>query len=139
MNWPQPFAPQPISSEDPEVKRDVTANVIISGSEDATTKLIHHFLGWTKLKTSVAWFLRLKNIFLELRRKRKELVASFASLPTYSVEEEMRKARDAGKGQLFSLSDFSRAESAIIGFSQRVAFMEEITSLRSGGSGIKKQ
>lgn len=55
-----------------------------------------------------------------------------------SVEEEMTQARDAVESQLLSVSDFSRAESAIIGFSQRVTFMEEITSLGSGGSGIKK-
>lgn len=60
VDWPQPFAPQSISSKDPEVKRELRANVIISGSEDATTKRINHFSGWTKLKTSVAWFLRLK-------------------------------------------------------------------------------
>lgn len=78
---------------------------------------------------------------LELKRKRKELVDSFAGSPNHSiqsVEEEMRKARDTVESRALSVSDFSRAESAIIGFSQRAAFTEEIASLGSGGSGIKK-
>lgn len=69
VDWPQPVAPQPIMKEDPEVKRNLRANAITSGSEDATTKLIHHFSWWTKLKTSVAWFLRLKTILLSQREK----------------------------------------------------------------------
>lgn len=71
-------------------------------------------------------------------RKRKEIVKSFAGSPTQLIEEKMRKARDAIEGQSLCWSDLSRAEAAIIGFSQRAAFKEEITSLRSGGSSVKK-
>lgn len=138
VDWLQPFAPQPISTEDPEIKGDLRADVIISGVDDATTKLVHHFSGWTKLKISVAWFLRLKDILLELKKKRKEIVTSLANSPVQPVEEEMRKVRSAVEGRSLSVSDLSRAESAIIGFSQQAAFMEEITSLESGGTGVKR-
>ena len=45
VDWPQCFAPQPILKEDPEVKRDLRANIIISGSEEATVNLFITFLG----------------------------------------------------------------------------------------------
>uniref|UniRef100_UPI003AB10089 uncharacterized protein n=1 Tax=Centroberyx gerrardi TaxID=166262 RepID=UPI003AB10089 len=142
VDWPRPFDPQPISSEDPEVKRDLMANVIIIHSEGATTKLMNYFSEWTKLKSSVAWFLRLKTILLELRRKRKEVVASLtvagSSTQPEKVEEEMRKARDAVGSQSLSVSDLSRAEFAIIRFNQQATFREEISSLKSGASGVRK-
>lgn len=86
----------------------------------------------------MAWFLRLKAVLLELRKKRKETVASSSGLPVQSVEEEMRKVRSTVEGRSLSVSDLSKAESAIISFSQQATFMEEITLLRSGASGVKK-
>lgn len=134
-DWPRPFDPQPISAEDPEVKRDLMVNAIIY-SEDATTKLMNSFSEWTKLKTSVAWFLRLKSVLLELRRKRKEVAGS--STRPEKVVEEMEKAKDALGGQSLSVADLSRAEVAIICFSQQATFKEEISSLENGAAGVRK-
>lgn len=54
------------------------------------------------------------------------------------VEEEMRKARNAIGNQLLSVTDLTRAESAIIHFSQQATFKEEISALKGGASGVKK-
>lgn len=138
VDWPKP-KPQPIPSEDPEVKGDLMANIIIANSEGATTKLRNYFSDWAKLKTSVAWFLRFKEIFLELSRKRKEMIASADSaIQPERVEEEVRRARDAIGKQPLSVCDLSRAESAIICFSQQETYMEEICSLKGGKSSVKK-
>ena len=141
VDWPRTFDLQPISSGDPEVKRDVMMNVI-NTHEDVTTKLMNFFSEWNKLRTSVAWFLRLKAVLLELRRKRKEVVAALtvagSSVQPQKVEEEMRKARAGVGNQLLSVSDLTRAESAIIRFSQQATFKEEISVLKGGASGVKK-
>lgn len=142
MDWPKPFDPQPVSSEDPEVKRDVIANVLTTRCNDATTRLMNYFSEWTKLMTSVAWFLRLKTILRELGRKRKEVLVSLAvaSSPVQPerVEEEMKRAREEVGRQSLSVSDLSRAESSIIHFCQKATFREEISVLKGGASGIKK-
>lgn len=84
-----------ISVDDPEVKRDVVVNVAISkDSQCATSKLLHYFSDWMKQKISVAWFLKFKNVLMELRRQRKSLQAfsckdKDGSTLSEKVEEEM--------------------------------------------------
>ena len=140
--WLRPFDLQPINSDDPEVKRELMVNVVIAEAEDATSRLVKYFSGWTKLKTSVAWFLKIKAILLELSKRRKKLIASLTvdGLFTESekVEKEMKKTRAAVGNQSLSVTDLARAESAIICLSQQETFGEEIDSLRSGASGVKK-
>ncbi len=60
-----------LSEDDPEVKRSSTMNVIIQGGAKPTDKLMSYFSSWTKLKVSVAWYLKLKEILkcLVLSRK----------------------------------------------------------------------
>lgn len=112
-------------------QRDLMTNVV-THSECATSRLIHYFSDWTKLKISVAWFLRLRTALPELSRKRKGIKASLAigrSVPqSAKVEEQMRKAG----AQSLSASDLSRAKYAIISFSQSDRFKEEISCLESG-------
>ncbi|KAK7909879.1 hypothetical protein WMY93_014563 [Mugilogobius chulae] len=143
QEWPVPFEPQPIPSDDPEVKKDVLVYAIDSNPEDATFKLLHYFSSWSKLKISVAWFLKLKDILLSLSTKRKELMATFStsgsSIASHEVEEGMKRARAAVVKQLLTVSDLSRAESAIIRHSQHATFGEEICELESGASAVKNK
>lgn len=62
-----------ISSDDPEVKRDLAVNFIAQDTENHINYLINYFSTWMKLKTSVAWFLRLKQLLKLLRHKRQEI------------------------------------------------------------------
>lgn len=64
-----------IPADDPEVKRDVTANAIVKDLENATNRLIYYFSSRMRLKTSVAWFLKVKEILVLLGQK-KEFCAS---------------------------------------------------------------
>lgn len=45
LDWLITLDPHVMSSENPEVKRDLIANVIITDSEGATTKIINYFSG----------------------------------------------------------------------------------------------
>ena len=72
-DWPQ----QPSSlgeeiTEDPEVKKTVTACATITAEPASTvTRLIEHFSNWYRLKKAVAVFMRVKAILQERRLKRK--------------------------------------------------------------------
>ena len=136
MDWPRPFETQPIASDDPEVKKDILVNVI-THTEDATSKLMTYSSEWCTLKISVAWYLRLKSILLELSRKRKLILASLDP-PGSSLEEKMREVRGAIGKHPLSVSELAEAESAIVHFSQQITFAEEISMLKGGASVLKK-
>ncbi len=61
-----------ISCDDPEVKKYVVINAVITDS-NATDQLFTYFSDWRKLKTAVAWFLKMRRTFLELVQRRMEL------------------------------------------------------------------
>ena len=65
-----------IPADDPEVKRDLTVNSVVVDSESATDRLLCYFSSWMRLKTSVAWLLKVKSALVLLGKKRKELCAS---------------------------------------------------------------
>ena len=136
MDWPKPFETQPIASDDPEVKKDILVNVI-THTEDATSKLMTYSSEWCTLKISVAWYLRLKSILLELSRKRKLILASLDP-PGSSLEEKMREVRGAIGKHPLSVGELAEAESAIVHFSQQITFAEEISMLKGGASVLKK-
>ncbi|XP_035989853.1 uncharacterized protein LOC118561756 [Fundulus heteroclitus] len=141
QEWPEPFEPQPVCSEDPEVKRDILINAIDIQPHDATTKFVHYFSSWAKLKISVAWLLKLKDILLSMSTKRKELMAMGpsvdASIAPRRIEEEMRKNRAAICKQVLTVKDISKAEVAIVCYSQHASFKEEIKDLQRGASVVK--
>ncbi len=61
LDWPPiHIKAHSISEDDPEVKRSSNMNVIIQGGTKPTDKLMSYFSSWTKLKVSVAWYLKLK-------------------------------------------------------------------------------
>lgn len=61
--WPKPDVEfGVISSDDPEVKRDLVVSFITKDTENHTNYLINYFSTWMKLKTTVAWFLRLREL-----------------------------------------------------------------------------
>lgn len=123
QDWPEQYDLPLVSSEDPEVKCVLLMNVINAEMEEPTIRLMNSFSSWTKLKISVAWFLRLKGILLQLSRKRKDL-ASASPIPPARLVEEMKKAR-VGL-QTLSVCDLVRAETAIVCYSQHTTFKEEI-------------
>lgn len=96
---------------DPEVKNTIAVNTVRT-EEDPTSYLVHYFSSWTRLRKSVAWMLRYKRWLLSRCKKREELQTQ----PHLTVE------------------DLNEAELAIIQFSQKRCFSEEIKSLEKGES-----
>ncbi len=81
---------------------------------------------------------------MKLKQYRTHIQSSFTSGTNNStveqdrVNEEMKRFRTGFHGQSLTPDDLSQAESAIIGFSQYDAFKQEMFSLQSGTSGVKR-
>ncbi|XP_032387795.1 uncharacterized protein LOC116699370 [Etheostoma spectabile] len=130
-----------ILEDDPEVKREASVNAIVKNSEDPTTHLINYFSSWRKLKTSVAWFLKLKEVLLLLSQKRQELKAAESDKNTGvkgCVEQKLQsfKATLGVKG--LTLENCDEAEKAILRFCQKDKFKSEIASLNHGSGNVFK-
>ena len=71
--WPQqPSSLRQEITEDPEVKKTVTACATITAEPASTvTRLIKHFSNWYRLKKAVAVFMHVKAILQERRLRRK--------------------------------------------------------------------
>lgn len=72
-DWPkQEVDKSVIILDDPEVKKDITVNAcVVEDASNATNKFLNYFSDWEKLKTSVAWFLKFKDLLQELIRQAK--------------------------------------------------------------------
>ena len=82
-----------MSSDDPEIKRDVQIYIhtaLSRPAEDVLTKLFHRFSSWDKLRKAFAWLLRFKNWFVQKHRRlsgNSSLFMSQASRANLSVNE----------------------------------------------------
>nr|XP_054591899.1 uncharacterized protein LOC129156312 [Nothobranchius furzeri] len=135
-----------VSVDDPEVKKDLTVSVIVKESQEAANQLIHYFSSWTKLKTSVAWILKLKRILLLLGQKRKECVAvstniNKANLETQKTEVEKNKDRFKStlKQENLTPEDLDKAEQAIIQYAQQQEFKTEIALINNGLQAVPRE
>ena len=111
---------------DPEVRKDTSVNIIVNESLDATDQLMTYFSDWKRLKVSVAWFLRLKTILLELSRKRKDLNPS-----AQAGQVKRLKPKVNPESHILTPKDLLEAELAIIHYGQQHRFKDESTSLTS--------
>lgn len=70
--WPQqPILASQVPEDDPEIKMATTSNaVVIKSSPDATSKLIHYFSDWYRLRRAVAVFVRVKETLRARRNNR---------------------------------------------------------------------
>lgn len=134
-----------ISSDDPEVKGEVSVNAVITTDQpNAVNKLITYFSSWKRLKTSVVWFLQLRKMLKLLSLKRKEIQASLPSSgldPTQQkkkVEEDMNRFRATLGGHILCPEDLNMAERVIIQYSQMDKFSDEIAALKKGTAGVTK-
>lgn len=72
-DWPSDITEATIACDDPEVKKEVTVNAIVSqDSLNAADQLIACFSDWGRLKIAVAWFLKWRSILLQLKERRKD-------------------------------------------------------------------
>ncbi|KAL7852950.1 hypothetical protein SRHO_G00187350 [Serrasalmus rhombeus] len=128
-----------ISDDDAEVKRKITVNIINASnpSTDPLFKLIHQYSSWLRLRKAVAWMLRLKELLRNLCERRKVFESQTQSPDSQDgkpkiVEDHMQKWKSGLKGNHPTVKDIRRAETAIIQFSQRQTFHEELCALQKG-------
>ena len=128
--WIPCKVPSVIDEGDPEINGQISVNAISVQNSTATCQLITYYSDWKRLKTAIAWLLKVREALLQLSHKRKQL--SLVSSPdTHYINQEMMKARDSMK-QSLSVEDLLKAEDAIIKFCQRETFADEIHTLMAG-------
>lgn len=144
--WPgRPVDANNIAEEDTEVKTAATVCLLqIDEKADTMIQFASHFSSWYRLKKATAWLLRLKEILLNLRQKRRELqqeigqCASSSASAQPSVEEKIQKYKQSFKGQSLSSLEMDQAELALIHLSQNQKYAEEIKALRGGKGSVRK-
>ena len=135
-----------IPADDPEFKKDLTVNHVVVDFQSATGHLLCYFSSWMKLKTSVAWLLKVKRALVLLGQKRKELCApadfNMDELETqeHAVKRKMQSFKTTLKGESLTPEDLERAEQSIIQYQyvQEHKFKAEIASLNNGCSVSKE-
>lgn len=64
-DWPKTVLEVSVNSHDQEVRKKATANVInVCDASSPANQLTACFSEWRRLKTAVAWFIRLKAVLL---------------------------------------------------------------------------
>lgn len=133
QDWPvNPEYTSKFSPDDPEVRVSVTVNAVHSSEvSDATTRLISYSSSWTRLRKSVAWILRFKNLLLSLCQKKKQMSLDEQQEPPVHWPEVLKVNEFGG---LLTVDELKNAEMAIIKFCQKVQFSDEFDSLEDGRS-----
>ncbi len=136
MEWPKTIMEQPlIPVGDPEVKKDPLVNAFVSHRPlNATKVFLSYFSDFKKLRTSVAWMLRLRDVLLILSQRRKVLEISGiighdnGGRRKDYLYAEMQREKLALHRQSLTTGDLERAEGAIICFCQQERFSVKINS-----------
>ncbi|XP_030596228.1 uncharacterized protein LOC115787620 [Archocentrus centrarchus] len=127
--WPEDFVGK-VDSDDPEIRQEAWVNSTAIDSLNATDQLMTYFSDWRKLKVSVAWFLRLKGLLLQLSRQRRGLKDSHPQ----AGQRVVQKATVTSKVKTLTLKDLLEAELVIICYCQQQRFGDEISSLSNKGT-----
>ncbi|MGH0144896.1 UNVERIFIED_CONTAM: hypothetical protein FKN15_039243 [Acipenser sinensis] len=106
-----------MSVDDPEVKKEVTVNVLIANdSAEMVNKLINYFSRWISLKKSVAWIIKIKEMLLQMSRKRRELSVAISEIESDQekrkslLEEQMRRFKGTLSNGEHTVQDLAEAE-----------------------------
>ena len=127
-----------VPEDDPEIKKATTSNaVVIKPSPDATSKLIHYFSNWYRLRRAVAVFLRVKETLRARRNNRlngKDEVSNngkdLKDQRTPTTTEVAKPKSAEGPHLPLTVQDLIKAECAIIKFVQSSAFSKEISAFK---------
>ena len=144
-NWPNLALDTLVDANDPEVRRQVTINAIkVDNNPSPARQLIGYFSDWRRLKTTVAWFLRLKAILLKQSRLKRQLEAVKAdNLKTTghpsATQVTTPKAKVTSGSCILTVDELSEAEMAIIRYCQQLRFSEEIAALTSCKATVSRQ
>ncbi|XP_056272956.1 uncharacterized protein LOC130195451 [Pseudoliparis swirei] len=144
-DWPKTVLEVLVDSDDQEVRKEATVNVIsVVDVPSPTDQLIAYFSSWRRLKTAVAWFLRLKTMLLTQTRQRKQLEVSVVH---HLEDTSQNRSKRAAKRQrvtaesnrmILTLDDLIGAEIAIR-YCQGQSHSEEISDLSSRKATVSQQ
>ncbi|KAI4882679.1 hypothetical protein NFI96_029603, partial [Prochilodus magdalenae] len=128
--WPQsPDHSETLTTEDPEIRDVVVSATAAEKQADTVQQFLEYYSSWFCLRKAVAWILKVRNILLQLSRKRKELKAS---IPQSEVSRTMQSLKSDFRGSTLTVEDLKLAELEIVRFSQQQKYSEEISALRKG-------
>ena len=128
-----------------EVRKEVMVNTIsVCDISSPSDQLIAYFSDWRRLKTAVAWILRLKVMLLAQSRKRKQLKASVANCLEKGSQDSSRwtdgkEVTSKSMSGSLTLDELLGAEGAIIRYCQRQRFGEEMSALSSGKMSVSRR
>ncbi|KAL7831201.1 hypothetical protein SRHO_G00307040 [Serrasalmus rhombeus] len=134
-----------IDKDDSEIRHSINVH-LTHATEDtnAMGKLINHYSSWYKLKRAVAWFLRLKDMLMDLNKKQQKLLftESDSHMNCTSLDMTANLQQSDDKPTLnrntLTLEDLTRAEMEIIKYSQGQSFQDEISTLTKGNKHVKR-
>ncbi|XP_035989441.1 uncharacterized protein LOC118561455 [Fundulus heteroclitus] len=122
-----------LPADDSEIKKNVTINAVVEKIKCPTSVFISYFSSWAKLKTSVAWVLKLKKLLILLSQKRQEFSAMLqqsaedGNTKQEKVSQKMQQFKARLKKQCLTSEDLAKDEHFIIQFEQHRRFGPEIT------------
>ncbi len=133
-NWPKQELNKPVVTlDDPEVKQDIIVHsCVVDDASNARNKLLNYFSDWEKLKTSVAWFLKFKDLLQELRKHSKS-----ANEHSCNKTKRQKNHKTRVKIQPLTRDDLHNAEMEIVRFCQQQRFQKEISLLEKGASSVQ--
>ena len=131
--WPKsPLSEAEIALDDPEIKKVTVNSIGVKESVTPFRNLFSNFSSWMKLKHTVAWFLKLKEVLWRLSQRRKELCAASEEACSDGsqqlIQNQMNSFKESYKSTRISVEDLENAELHIIRFCQKEKFSEEITA-----------
>lgn len=129
QEWPLSIWDNSLGLDDPEVKKEVFVNAVTKDSCSPTDRLISHFSDWHKLKVSVAWLLRFRQVLMEqsLRAKGKVTTRGPGDVRKSKKEKSIKKSPVH-----LSLQELTQAELSIIRYCQNQRYQKEIAALFDG-------
>lgn len=144
--WPEcPDQSIRLEEEDAEVKRSAQVSLIQADEKVNTmTQFVHHFSSWYKLKKATAWLMRLKEILLSIRQKRKELQEAIQKCENNSskaeslLQQKMLKYKQSFEKQVLTTEDLAKAETELICLCQKGKYAEELKALLDGKGHVRK-
>ncbi len=140
--WPmEGYEQESLTQDDPEIKScTVVCNIVTQDQQNPTDTLLSYFSDWTRLLKAVAWYQKFGDILLIFAAKRKELVANIHTRAHHQkVTSQLHVLRATLSGQHLSTKDLGRAEKAVVAFTQRQAFPNEMAKLKTPPNYVQRK
>lgn len=124
-HWPRNDSIFKVPDDDPEAKDEIHVCAAVPDPKECpTNKLLSYFSQWTDLRKAVARILKLKELLLLQRERKKNTISGGqAQRSSQKVKPDTLKR---------SVSNLNNAEKAIFCFVQQQVYPEELAALRTG-------